>query len=164
MLEQLWEDEPDGGETEAACPSGGVGRSVGFTGTQHGLTPGQWEELGEWLLRLRPSEAHHGDCIGADAQFHQRVRELLPQARVVLHPPRNPGKRAFCQGDEEKAPRAYLRRNRAIVRASDFLLAAPSQREEKLRSGTWATVRFARSRFCPLHLILPARALDGGQP
>lgn len=162
MVDLLWRDEPD--EGEAGSLSFPAVRSVGFTGTQRGLTPEQWDQLGQWLLRLHPTEANHGDCVGADAQFHRRVRELLPWARVVLHPPRVPDKRAFCQEDEEKRPLAYLTRNRAIVRASDFLLAAPAQREEKLRLGTWSTVRFGRSYSCPLHLILPARAIGGEQP
>jgi len=131
-------------------------RVLGFTGTQGGLTKCQCEQIAEALGQLAPGEVHHGDCLGADAQFHALVRELLPGTRVVIHPPRVLTKRAFCQGDEERAPRAYLTRNRAIVRESEMLLAALGEPQEKLRSGTWATIRFARKNSCPVHLVLPA--------
>jgi predicted Rossmann fold nucleotide-binding protein DprA/Smf involved in DNA uptake len=38
-----------------------------------------------------------------------------------------------------------LVRNRAIVNSSGLLIAAPAG-EEILRSGTWSTVRYARSK------------------
>lgn len=98
---------------------------------------------------------HHGDCVGADAQFHALVREILPDARIVIHPPLSDSKRAFCDGDETKEARAYLARNRDIVRDSDVLLAAPQSSEEILRSGTWATIRFARKRNHPVILVPP---------
>ncbi len=135
-----------------ALDSGGV---VGFTGTQRGLTPPQRDQLAHWLQRLAPCEVHHGDCVGADAQFHALVRDLLPTTRIVLHPPRIEKKRAFCQGDEERPARAYLTRNHAIVRAGAALLAAPGEQREKLRSGTWATVRYARQQNRPVILVLP---------
>jgi predicted Rossmann fold nucleotide-binding protein DprA/Smf involved in DNA uptake len=37
-----------------------------------------------------------------------------------------------------------LERNKDIVSESDFLIAAPDSKKERLRSGTWATVRHAR--------------------
>jgi hypothetical protein len=136
-------------------PCGGV---LGFTGTQQGLTEPQIHLLVDALLRYAPREVHHGDCIGADAQFHDLVRKLLPLARVVIHPPTIAAKRAFCEGDEERASLAYLTRNRAIVRESQGLIAAPAEREEKRRSGSWATVREARKQNRPLLLILPEEA------
>jgi hypothetical protein len=32
------------------------------------------------------SEAHHADCIGADSEFHNLIRQLFPQAKIVGHP------------------------------------------------------------------------------
>lgn len=128
---------------------------LGFTGTQHGMATEQLTRVADLLRELRPARVHHGDCIGADTQFHALVRQVLPECRIVIHPPRVEAKRAFCDGDETKAPRAYLTRNRAIVRESQVLLAAPSEREEQLRSGTWSTVRFARQQNRTVHLVLP---------
>lgn len=137
-----------------ALPSAPV-KVLGFSGTKRGLTDGQREEVAECLRRLCPAEVHHGDCIGADAQFHALVRELLPDTCIVIHPPLMEAKRAFCSGDEEREPRAYLTRNRAIVRESQMLLAAPGEATEQRRSGTWATIRAARKKGCPVQLVLP---------
>lgn len=130
-------------------------RAVGFTGTQQGLSPAQAEALADLLLKLNPSEVHHGDCVGADARFHEMVRELLPDARVVMHPPTNPSKRAFTAADAERPPADYLDRNHNIADESDVLIACPKLQVEEVRSGTWATVRYARKRHVPVYLILP---------
>jgi hypothetical protein len=65
--------------------------------------------------------------------------------RIVIHPPTDPKKRAFCKGAAEiREPKPYLDRNHDIVdEGSGLLIAAPFQEEEILRSGTWATVRYA---------------------
>ncbi len=47
----------------------------------------------------------------------------------------------------------YLERNRDIVDASEVLIACPSTREEVMRSGTWATVRYARKKGMKITLI-----------
>ena len=49
----------------------------------------------------------------------------------------------------------YLKRNRAIVKRSDILIATPGQREEILHSGTWSTVRYARKKGIPIWKIYP---------
>jgi len=48
-----------------------------------------------------------------------------------------------------------LERNRAIVDETDILLAAPLESEEQLRSGTWATVRYARKQHKTVLVIFP---------
>jgi len=51
-----------------------------------------------------------------------------------------------ARGDE-------LKRDRRQVAWSHILIAAPKTNEEMLRSGTWATVRYARKRHIPvIHL------------
>ena len=114
---------------------------VGFTGTQTGMTPGQINALGEELKKHTISEFHHGDCIGADAQAHEIASSL--GVTVVIHPPENPAKRAFKNGTLRN-PKPYLDRNHDIVDEADILIVAPSSNQEKLRSGTWATCRYAR--------------------
>lgn len=127
---------------------------IGFTGTQRGMTDSQKQDLTALLTRYRPSEFHHGDCIGADAQAHAIAISL--GIRVIIHPPRYASKRANCTGAAEtRPPDEYLIRNSHIVAETDRLFATPGERAEQLRSGTWATVRCARRTQKPVHLILP---------
>ena len=42
-----------------------------------------------------------------------------------------------------------------IVDESDTIIAFPASAEEVIRSGTWATIRYARKTKTPLHIILP---------
>lgn len=86
--------------------------------------------------------AHHGDCVGADADFHRlsRLNGLL----VVGHPPIKNDLRAFCDFDEIREPKEPLDRNHDIVDESDWMIFTPSGFKEVLRSGTWATIRYTR--------------------
>jgi hypothetical protein len=124
---------------------------IGFTGTQVGLTAPQREKL-RAVLAARSGELHHGDCIGADAEAHAIAAEL--GYRIHIHPPESGGKRAWCTGHSSEPPQHYLDRNRAIVDAADALIATPKGPEE-LRSGTWSTIRYARSRRRPIYVIWP---------
>jgi len=117
---------------------------AGFTGSRRGLTIGQVLLLENALISCEATELHHGDCVGADAQVHKIAKGL--DLLVCIHPPKNDRYRAFCQGAGAMHPvRSYLRRNRDIVDACDVLIAAPDG-PERLRSGTWATIRYARKR------------------
>ena len=116
---------------------------VGFTGSRHGMTTEQQMLVREALLSLEPTAVHHGDCVGADAEFHKIALEL--KIKIVIHPPVDFKFRAFCEGAEEEwTKREYLERDRDIVECSDALIAAPKSKEEELRSGTWYTIRYAR--------------------
>lgn len=126
--------------------------SLGFTGTQHGMTLGQTRQIRDYLRDQNGSEiwARHGDCIGADHDFHRLIRQLkhpiAPSTfvgRIHLHPPDNNTKRAFCDYDRIEVPKPYLERNHDIVDACWMLIATPGEQEEVLRSGTWATIRYA---------------------
>lgn len=128
---------------------------MGFTGTQHGMTRLQKALFEGALARLCPEVFHHGDCIGADAEAHAMVRAAAPKCRIEVHPPQDDSKRAFCDGDKMWPPRPYLARNRNIVFCCDELIAAPFTQIEELRSGTWATIRYARKAQKPVHLLKP---------
>jgi hypothetical protein len=117
---------------------------VGFTGTQDGMTYNQHNAVRKWLVDNKPEEAHHGDCIGSDAEFHDMCFEL--GIRIVIHPPINPSKRAFKRGAMEKPSKPYLERNDDIIDDTDMVLATPKGRTEELRSGTWATIRHAKKK------------------
>jgi hypothetical protein len=143
--------------------------SVGFTGTQRGMTEIQRLQVRHTLATLTrlPYVVHHGDCVGADSDFHDLVMPRRTVCdRVVIHPPEIDAKRAHCiarwasnfitvQHVQELAPKPYIVRNHDIVDASDFMIATPGEREEQLRSGTWATIRYARKRGVPLRIIYP---------
>jgi hypothetical protein len=117
---------------------------IGFTGTQIGMSLHQKEQFVLGMLDLNPTEFHHGDCIGADAEAHDIVREFFPDVKIVAHPPEFSGKRAFKKCDEYRMPLPYLVRNHIIVDETDFLFGSPKDDIEELRSGTWATIRYSR--------------------
>ncbi len=132
-------------------------RRVGFTGTQTGMTSAQIQQV-DYLLEdsLTTSIAHHGDCIGADADFHRLSR--LNGLELHGHPPINPSKRAFCEfysTEEVEEEKEYIERNHDIVDAVDWMIACPAGFKEELRSGTWATIRYARNIERPGKIVWP---------
>jgi len=124
---------------------------VGFTGTSETITVLQKTRLKSLLEELNPEEFHHGDCVGADAEAHMIALDL---SVVVVHPPTDSSKRAFCTGGHIRRPKPYLDRNQDIVDETDVLIALPS-RSEYLRSGTWSTVRRARKAEKPIWIVMP---------
>jgi hypothetical protein len=130
--------------------------AMGFTGTQVGMTAGQKEELQHVLMdgvEIGFTHFHHGDCVGADEQAHDCAKAL--GYLIVIHPPLNPSKRAYCVGYETREPKDYLDRNHDIVEETAVLIAAPKQRFEVQRSGTWATVRYAWQASKRVALVMP---------
>jgi hypothetical protein len=117
---------------------------VGFTGTQQGMTDAQKEQVLRILAEYHVDEFHHGDCIGADEEFHNIVAETFGNENIIIHPPSAQQKRAFCKGGKWRKPKAYLDRNFDIVDETDILIATPKEDHEVLRSGTWATIRYGR--------------------
>lgn len=127
---------------------------VGFTGTRLGLTDAQHGALYETLSDLGDFTFRHGDAIGADRQAHDIAKSL--GAFIIVHPCNVKDQRANCKGDEELPPIPPLMRNRIIVRMSDMLIACPAQATEELRSGTWATIRYARTMGIEIKHIYPS--------
>jgi hypothetical protein len=124
----------------------------GFTGTRHGMSDEQKEHLRELFALGDISEFHHGDCIGADAEAHYIAADFnIP---IIIHPPTNSVARAFCIGATiELPPKDYLTRNHDIVDCCDILLAAPKTAREEQRSGTWATVRYAKRKHVSYEIL-----------
>lgn len=121
---------------------------IGFTGTQEGMSLRQKFLLYKHLCDLRLGETHEfheGDCIGADAEALHEVEKVKRVLTIITHshPPSNPKKRAFIETDIMHPPKPYIPRNHDIVDATDILIAAPKSDKEELRSGTWATIRYA---------------------
>ena len=126
---------------------------VAFTGTRRGVTLPQSQALTTWLDRCVRGTFLHGDCIGADAYAAQRARDL--GWMVECYPCTIAAKRAYAGGHVIHDPAPPLVRNRAMVDRCDVLVACPGEAIEQLRSGTWATIRYARKIGRPVVLVLP---------
>lgn len=135
---------------------------VGFTGTQQGMSESQWMSVYKMMTGLARHgytfTAHHGDCIGADKEFHGICRRSPGLAGIIGHPPDLGWKRAHCDFDSTAPPLPYLERNRVIVDCCQILIAAPKEHgtDEALRSGTWSTVRYARKRGKRIYIVRPS--------
>ncbi len=127
---------------------------VGFTGSRDGMTIDQEESVFELLEQRKDKIRYvvHGGCVGADKQFHDMcIRLKIP---VHIMPCNLKDTQAKC----EKAAKIYperppLSRNKKIVVAASVILAAPAQRGEILRSGTWSTIRYAKNAKKKLAII-----------
>lgn len=139
---------------------------IGITGSRNGMTPFQQVMFLNLIHDIVKAGEYdtlvfkHGDCVGADAQVHEILTVLQKSfpvnIKIEIHPPVVDKHRAFCKGaDKVLKPRPYLDRNRAIVNGSNKLIAIPDSSEEKIRSGTWATVRYARRVKKSICLIIP---------
>lgn len=123
---------------------------IGFTGTSKGMSEHQFRRLTQFMLSISRTHSsaslvlHHGDCIGADAVAHEIAVGFGWD--VVKHPSTIAGKRAYCKGGITWPAKPPLQRNKEIVEVSSILIACPYQRNEVLRSGTWATIRYAKAR------------------
>ena len=129
---------------------------VGFTGTRAGLSVVQRKSLVRLINTIRGevTEAHHGDCVGADAEFHDicLVREIL----IVIHPPLQPFQRACCVGyDFIREPKDYFDRDMDIVDETDLLIACPKTSTPVPHSGTWLTAGYARVTGKPIWFVYP---------
>lgn len=143
---------------------------IGFTGTQRGMTILQTAMIDTLLDKARlvgPIRAAmtnddinvtHGDCRGADDEFDAiAVKHHLHRN---LRPCNIEEKRAHCEEKRPSShslynPRPPLVRNRDIVHESHFLIVAPSDLHEILRSGTWATYRYAKKLGKPRVIVYP---------
>jgi len=125
---------------------------IGFTGTRRGMTDAQSLKLWSLLDRPRRRTFHHGDCIGADSEAHDIA--VAYGYRIHIHPPIDAKHRAGRLANKYSEPLEYLARDRAIVDSVSLLIAMPAGPETR-RSGTWATVRYARERAVELVVIMP---------
>jgi hypothetical protein len=123
-------------------------RKIGFTGTRHGMTDAQKKAVKDFLSSQKFNEFHHGDCIGSDKDANDIVDEFRAEGKkvkIVGHPPTYNKYRAYCKCDILLAKYDYLTRNQHIVDTADILVATPDTKE-RLHSGTWSTIRYARKK------------------
>lgn len=133
-------------------------RYVAFTGTQRGMTPQQKDAIREFLTGVR-FVAVHGGCIGADADFHDICIKSSECEGVIIHPSNISSKTMVIAKNAKivwvHEPKPPLSRNYAIVNGCSVLVAAPKELRMTLRSGTWATVRYARQQKKPIVIVGP---------
>lgn len=132
---------------------------VSFTGTQEGMTFKQMQKIKVLLEELEPTIVIHGDCIGADEQFHQLVctyRKIFDkQVMIKIYPSTHEHKRAYCDGDQIMPQEPPLDRNKHIASEGDRLIACPKEMTQIIRSGTWTTVRKAKNLGKIVYVVLP---------
>lgn len=126
---------------------------IGFTGTREGMSQEQKEQFVLKCIELGITEFHHGDCEGADAEAHDIIREFFPDVHIEVYPPKSTYRQAFRKGDLHHPPDDYIPRDRKIVDNTEFLIGAPLQDDEQLRSGTWTTIRHARKTKKPYKVL-----------
>ncbi len=127
---------------------------LGFTGTRAGMTEAQRKRTERIIDELSPDQAVHGDCVGADSQFHALC--LDRSIPIVIYPCDIPHQRAHCEGAlTTYPPQDPILRNHSIVILCDLLLATPKGNREVVRSGTWATIRYASKRGKKICIVYP---------
>lgn len=87
---------------------------------------------------------HHGDEPHGDKEGAALAETYGFEA--VPHPPKT------------WTAKDLLARDKEIAAVSQLMIAAPRTDKEELRSGTWATVRYARKRLVPV--IMLARGIS----
>lgn len=132
---------------------------VGFTGTRWGMTMQQKDAVHQMLKDLaalvRPGRvvAHHGDCVGADSNFHDLARDV--NAYTIGHPPTSLELRANRTFDQVRPPLGHLARNRRIVLEAQVMIATPFESTRQTRGGTWYTIDHARKVGRKVVVVLP---------
>ena len=121
--------------------------NIGFTGTKRGMTAFQkdWLKTALDAYSAEPGERWflHGDCEGADVEAANIA--MMLGFKIWTFPPINEKFRAhFSCSDRKEEPAPYLVRDHAIVDNCDLLFAASCEEYELIRSGTWATIRYAK--------------------
>lgn len=135
---------------------------VGFTGTQGGMTVWQMARVSEILKEKECSVLIHGDCVGADCDADIVADSL--EIKRQIRPCDIDNKRAHCEyngAEQISEPTAPLVRNHLIVDDCDVLIACPKGFSEELRSGTWATIRYARKVGKEVIIVWPSEGLEG---
>lgn len=136
--------------------------SVGFTGTQSGMTPEQASTVEAIFATVSVMAAsnvtlYHGMCAGADEEAHRMVRAHFAW-RIVGLPASDvaPHKQVRDLDVDHLYPaRPALKRNEDVADCW-LVVAAPATGEEVRRSGTWATVRLSRKERSHRVIVRPS--------
>ena len=117
-----------------------------FTGTRNGMTVEQQRIVRDFLMRSRQFTSFtHGDCVGADVDFHNLVRGYKKGSPIITY--RVPGPLcAMSEADLAIDEEDHLSRNRKMVNQSQFLIGTPPTSSPTKRGGTWYTLRYAQEK------------------
>ena len=136
---------------------------IGFTGTREGMTRLQRAFVIRAVGMCHVNEVHHGGCVGADEDFHRL--SLVLNIPVHVHfgcnsQGKTPSKMEETTNVKGKTikvyePRPYLKRDKTIVDNVEMLIATPKGHKEELRSGTWATIRYAKKKNKKILIVYP---------
>jgi hypothetical protein len=136
--------------------------TLSFSGSStRGWTTRQRDRVHEILEEFRPIVVH-GACVMQDDQFDS-LAHSMGLTRFVFpsnHPTKSALSTCLARGGriyESREPMHPLKRNPLIVQASNRFIATPKEQHEVLRSGTWATIRYARKTLgiSNMEIILP---------
>jgi hypothetical protein len=117
------------------------------------------QEISRALRGTFQAKFHHGGCVGSDCEAHAAAWSM--GYGIVLHPPTDTKLRAWVEQsdlwdvdtDIVLPERPYIERNHDIVDAVTLLIATPDGPERN--SGTWATIRYARTKGVPTVVVMP---------
>jgi hypothetical protein len=136
---------------------------VAFTGTRHGMNAAQVQQLRYVLALFCHADRH----VGRTPEFHYGTHEtavLLADVQAASLA-KDAG---YTLVPHHARPGEELARDRQEADDCDVMVAAPKSDKEQLRSGTWATVRYARARLKPVVMLsrgdsgrLPLRRASG---
>ena len=119
---------------------------LGFTGSRNGLSIAQKKFLTEYIKNHDIDEAAHGDCVGADAEFHDLLKKHKPTCKISVFPSIYGKWRAYRDGDYTHEPLAAKDRDFLIVEFANIFIGCPPTDFEILHSGSWVTIRMAQKR------------------
>ena len=132
-------------------------KKVTFTGTRNGMNITQLETVEQFLKWANPQALLHGGCKGADEQVH--ILALQLGVPVIVYPSNDKDWQGCFEGAKlVKEPAPPLERNRAMLKRSRLLIAAPAELVEQKRGGTWYTMRYAQK----LEMGIDVAWADGG--
>ncbi len=138
-----------------------------FTGTRLGMTPEQKRGVILTLNLLQPRTLIHGGAKGADSEAHNLAHEFeytdAPPFFEVWPADERSSEhwiKILTHTDGRLASRVHpvmlpLARDLVMAKQCDHLIACPATTTEVVRSGTWATIRYARAARKPITIIAP---------
>jgi len=135
---------------------------IGFTGSRHGMSASARAKVQalfmiHWTINSA-NTLRHGDCTGSDEEAFKIAKAL--GFLTYAYPASNVSERwlAKTKSDLVMVPLPALERNTIIVSESTILIATVqgfTSNQAQMRSGTWATVRYAKKEGIPFWLVNP---------
>jgi hypothetical protein len=139
--------------------------NVSITATSAGLTEQQRMQFVDLCFALDEpiDELHHGDCIGGDDELDDLAARQGLCRMIVMHPASGSAahKRAHANlrnwpyPRELRDPAPPIERDHIMVDSTELTIALPRSMQEERRSGTWATIRYAKRTGAHLAIIYP---------